>query len=103
MSGADPVAQAGANQLQKDSFPAYSPDINRPIEKAWRELQRRYMRRAASISSRAQMIRAIQEEWAGLEFERTEHWCGINYLVERYHDVLRSVIEEKGYDTEFMK
>ena len=33
-------------------------------------------------------------EWAGLEFDRTEHWCGINHLVLCMEDILEEVIEE---------
>ena len=38
-----------------------------------------------------------QEEWAGLEFDRTGHWCGINHLVLCMEDILEEVVEEDGY------
>ena len=63
-------------------FPAYSPDFNGPIEKCWRECQKRVLARASEINGRADMMRVVKEEWEGLEFEKTEHWCGINHLVE---------------------
>jgi hypothetical protein len=82
-------------------FPCYSPDFNGPIEKAWRECQRRVMARAASIKTRAQMMAAIKEEWAGLEFERTDHWCGINHLVDNIELALEEASKNGGWDTSF--
>ena len=49
------------------------------------------------------MVKVIKEEWAGLEFERTERWCGINHLVARFKDTLDAVEKEEGYDTWYMK
>ena len=46
-----------------EMFPAYSPDINWVIEKAWREVQRRVLARSTEISSRATMKAIIIEEW----------------------------------------
>ena len=49
------------------------------------------------------MVQAIKEEWAGLEFEPTERWCGINHLVSRFKDTLDAIVDEEGYDTWYMK
>ena len=98
----------GANQLQKPSFPAYSPDINRPIEKAWRELGYRCMARwrAGDIKTRKDHIRVIKEEWDGLEFEEVVRdgrtWKGINWYVDNWNKVLEEVIKQKGWDTKYM-
>ena len=86
-----------------ERFPAYSPDLNGPIEKSWRECQRRVLARAQQITSRELMVQAIKEEWAGLEFEPTERWCGINDLVSRFEDTLDAIVDEEGYDTWYMK
>ena len=59
--------------------------------------------RAKEIKSRDDMVKVIKEEWAGLEFERTERWCGINHLVARFKDTLDAVEKEEGYDTWYMK
>ena len=83
-------------------FPAYSPDINGPIEKCWREFQRRVLARATEINGLAYHRRIVEEELAGLEFDRTEHWCGINHLVLCMEDILEEVVEEDGYDTSYM-
>ena len=87
------------------AFPAYSPDINGAIEKVWRELQVRVLKRASEIRSRATMIKVIGEEWAGLPFETEEgsNFIGINGLVRKYEEVLQAVVEENGWDTRFMK
>ena len=93
----------GAMQEQHGiKFPAYSPDINGPIEKCWRECQRRVLARATEINGLADHRRIIEEEWAGLEFDWTEHWCGINHLVLCMEDILEEVVEEDGYDTSYM-
>jgi hypothetical protein len=83
-------------------FPSYSPDINRPIEKVWRELQRRVFHRAGEIRSRESMVAVVQEEWERLEFGPTAGWCGINSLVADTPEVLREVLSHGGYDTHFM-
>ena len=45
------------------------------------------------------MKRIIIEEWEGLEFERTERWCGINHLVARTIPCLAEMKENGGWDT----
>ena len=85
-------------------FPCYSPDLNGPIEKCWRECQNRVMKRHKEIHSRADMIRIIKEEWAGLEFEPSDRWCGINHLVTNVPKAMLECIEvTKGYDTSYHK
>ena len=79
-----------------------SPDINGPIEKTWRECQVRVLARADEIRSRKDMIRVIKEEWAGLEFERTERWCGINALVANFTPCLEEIVANGGWDTSYM-
>ena len=84
-------------------FPTYSPDINQPIEKVWAEVQRRVLRRVGDIKSRADMIQVVRQEWNELEFDKSDRWCGINYLVMQTPDVLEEVIAQDGFDTSFMK
>jgi hypothetical protein len=48
------------------------------------------------------MIRIIKEEWAGLEFERTERWCGINALVANFVPCLEEIVANGGWDTSYM-
>lgn len=81
---------------------SHSPDVNGPIEKTWRECQVRVLARAGEIRSRADMIRIIKEEWAGLEFERTERWCGINALVANFVPCLEEIVANGGWDTSYM-
>ena len=85
------------------AFPAYSPDINGPIEKVWRELQKRVVQRANEISSRAEMVQVIKEEWDALPFEQDGSFIGINGYVRMHETVLKEVINEKGWDTRYMK
>ena len=84
-------------------FPCYSPDINGPIEKVWRECARRVLARCDEIHGRADMKRVIKEEWDGLEFEETDHWCGINHPVDNVKECLEMVVEENGFGTYYMK
>jgi hypothetical protein len=91
-------------------FPAYSPDLNGVIEKCWRELQRRYTARAHEIKSVADMKRVIIEEWEGLEFEagteekpNVNNWSGINAMVDKFPKICRTVAEQEGWDTKYMK
>ena len=49
------------------------------------------------------MIEVIKEEWAGLEFERTERWCGINALVGKFYHCLQGIVSNGGWDTSFMQ
>ena len=84
-------------------FPCYSPDFNGPIEKCWRECQKRVLARAKEILSRDDMMRIVKEEWHGLEFEKTERWCGINHLVEKVPHALKEAIDNGGWDTSHMK
>ena len=79
-----------------------SPDCNGAIEKTWRECQVRVLARAGEIGTRVDMIRVIKEEWAGLEFERTERWCGINALVGNFVPCLKEIVENGGWDTSYM-
>ena len=93
-------------EYDESYLPCYSPDINGPIEKSWREAQRRVLLRASEIHSVAEHWRVIQEEWDGLEFEDTRDgegggWCGINHLVMRTPQVLEEVIKEGGFDMKF--
>jgi hypothetical protein len=103
--GSHPDRAPGPGGHMKDwvrkRFPCYSPDFNGPIEKAWRECQRRVMARAANIKTRAAMMAAIKEEWAGLEFERTDRWCGINHLVNNVELALEEATENEGWDTSY--
>ncbi len=57
---------------EKEYFPAYSPDINGPIEKVWREIQSRVLARCEEIRSRDDHWRVVEEEWDGLEFEHVD-------------------------------
>ena len=85
-------------------FPCYSPDLNGPIEKAWRECQNRVLKRHREITGRADMIKVIKEEWAGLEFEPSDRWCGINHLVSNVPKAMLECIQvTKGYDTSYHK
>ena len=103
--GTHPDRTPGPGGHMKDwfdkRFPCYSPDFNGPIEKAWRECQRRVLKRAKEIKSRADMIRIVKEEWAGLEFERTDRWCGINHLVDNVVLALEEAVENGGWDTSY--
>ena len=87
----------------EERFPAYSPDINSPIEKCWSELDRRVKSRSSEIHSWKEMKSVVKEAWSSLEFEATEKWCGINHLVEKLPMILDEVILQKGYDTKYMK
>lgn len=46
----------------------------------------------------------IIEEWNGLEFEEVKEkgWWGVNNYVKEWERVLKAVVREKGYDTEYM-
>ena len=89
-------------------FPCYSPDLNGPIEKVWREVQRRVIRRSIEVTSakhgkrRAKMIEIITEEWNNLEFKETDKWCGINALVANVPLAMEECIAVNGFDTTFM-
>ena len=69
----------------------------------WAEVQRRVLRRVGDIKSRADMIQVVRQEWNELEFDKSDRWCGINYLVMQTPDVLEEVIAQDGFDTSFMK
>jgi len=89
-------------------FPAYSPDINGPIEKSWRELDLRVLERGDEIHCWKDMKRVIEEEWAKLEFEPVtrpcgRHWIGINAWCRQFQDVCEEVVAENGWDTRYMK
>jgi len=90
-----------------ERFPAYSPDLNGVIEKCWRELQRRYMARAAEINSFEDMQRVIIEEWEGLEFDENPNnkngWHGINYMVDKFEKICTEVKDKNGWDTKYIK
>lgn len=60
--------------------------------------------RSTEISSRATMKAIIIEEWNGLEFEEVKEkgWWGVNNYVKEWERVLKAVVREKGYDTEYM-
>jgi hypothetical protein len=106
-AGTGPDVQSGPGghprTFDEEYFPPYSPDINSPIEKCWGEVQRRVHDRADEIKSERDMERVVREEWDNLEFEPSERWCGINYLVTRTQKVLQAVIAEHGFDTRYMK
>ena len=80
-------AQSWAAQAVHSQY-NFATGINGPIEKCWRECQRRVLARATEINGLADHRRIVEEEWAGLEFDRTEHWCGINHLVLCMEDIL---------------
>ena len=44
------------------------------------------------------------EVWNGLEFEEVKEkgWWGVNNYVKEWERVLKAVVREKGYDTEYM-
>jgi len=90
------------------SFCPYSPDLNAPIEKCWRELQYRILNRAlkGEIQSRNDHIRIIKEEWVSLEYEEVvrdgRRWPGINFWVRKWGDILREVQKQSGWDTKYM-
>ena len=95
---------------QRPSFPAYSPDVNSPIEKVWREVQRRVLNadNLARLRTREDFKRAIIHVWNSIEFEPAyvmgQNWCGINALVDQIPTkVLPEVIAEDGYDTHYMR
>jgi hypothetical protein len=93
-------------QYDKTYFPTYSPDINSPIEKVWHEMDRRILERVSAgeeIKTKEKMKQVILEVWNGLEFEETDKWCGINFLVENTPKVLEAIIEESGWDTKYDK
>jgi hypothetical protein len=81
---------------------SFSPDFNGIIEHTWREPQNRVLARANTIHSRADMKHVILEEWAGLEFGETAHWCGINKLVASFIPCLKEAVENGGWDTHYM-
>ena len=87
-------------------LPIHSPDVQAPIEKAWREMQMRVLQRACEIKSHEDMRRVIMEEWAGLEFETTEKpwgkWTGINWWCNKQKDILQAVVDNDGWDTKYM-
>lgn len=89
-----------------DGFPMYSPDINAPIEKAWREVQTRVLNRITEINSREDHVRIIKEEWKGLEFHEVENpwgkWIGINAWCKKFANICQAVIDADGWDTEYM-
>ena len=60
------------------------------------------LERVAEIKSLEDMKRVITEEWEGLVFEKSERWCGINYLVAHQMHVLREVRDQNGWDTKYM-
>lgn len=79
--------------------------MNWVVEKAWREVQRRVLARANEINDKVAMRKVIDEEWEGLEFEQVPEkgWGGgVNNYVREWEKVLRAVVREKGYDTEYM-
>ena len=86
-----------------EKFPAYSPDVNGPIEKCWREMDRRVKLRHQEINSWKNMKKIIKEEWNGLNFEQNENWVGINHLILKIPQVLKDIVSEKGFDTIHMK
>ena len=93
-------------QYDKTYFPTYSPDINSPIEKVWHEMDRRILERVSAgeeIKTKEKMKQVILEVWNGLEFEKTDKWCGINFLVENTPEVLEAIIGESGWDTKYDK
>ena len=101
--------RGGAMKEQRGTyFPCYSPDLNGPIEKVWREVQRRVIRRAIEVEDaawgekRQKMIEITTEEWNNLEFEETDDWCGINQLVANVPVAMAECIKEDGFDTSFM-
>lgn len=92
-----------------DTFPQYSPDINGTIEKVWRELAYRILRRyrKGDISSVDEHRNAILEEWEKLEFEEVvdeegRTWKGINFYVRQWKRVCEEVIAQDGFDTKYM-
>ena len=88
--------------FEQELLPAYSPDINRPIEKVWRELQTRVFRRVGEITGKKRMKEIVTEEWNSLEFEPTPGWCGINALFLEMPLVLQEIKKQDGFDTHFM-
>lgn len=97
-----------ANQPRFASFPAYSPDLNCPIEKVWKEMHYRIWTRAkrGEINSREEHLEAILDEWDKIEFEPAvrdgRNWIGINGYVAKWGQVCREVVAEDGFDTKYM-
>ena len=78
--------QVCANQSTFPTFAPYSPDINSPIEKAWRRIGEMVKRRCDEINSAEMMKQIIIEEWDALPFDDSEAddgWIGLEALVDR--------------------
>ena len=87
-------------------FPQYSPDLNGIIEKAWRFLDTRVKARAAEIRGEADMKRVILEEWDALAFDNSQErlgWKGINYWADKFKELCEAVVEERGFDSKYMR
>jgi transposase len=90
------IAREARNRLriQRIPWPAQSPDLN-PIENLWRKMKYRINLRTPAITTKPQLIQALQEEWDRFtpdDFKR---------LIESMPRRVRECIKRKGASTHY--
>ncbi|KAH0607886.1 uncharacterized protein H6S33_001938 [Morchella sextelata] len=92
------VAREARNRLriQRIPWPAQSPDLN-PIENLWWKMKYRINLRTPAITTKPQLIQALQEEWDSDRFTPDD----FKRLIESMPRRVRECIKRKGASTHY--
>ena len=82
------------HNVQPLDWPPYSPDLS-PIEHLWDQLDRRVRQRQPPPTTRAQLARALEEEWNNIPIRR------INTLMNSMTRRIRAVAQANGGHTRY--
>jgi hypothetical protein len=77
------------------NWPAQSPDLN-PIENIWQQLKTALEKRSPQANNKAELLIALQEEWAKLGEKNT-----LDVLIKSMPKRVRDVISSNGMPTKY--
>ena len=83
------------NKISSIDWPAQSPDLN-PIENIWQQLKSALEKRVPRAKTKAELLIALQEEWAKLGEKNT-----LDNLIKSMPKRVRLVIHSNGMPTKY--
>jgi hypothetical protein len=83
------------NKISSMDWPAQSPDLN-PIENIWQQLKSALEKRVPQVKTKAELLIALQEEWAKLGEKNT-----LDKLIKSMPKHVRLVIHSNGMPTKY--